>query len=108
MKQLNDPKWALTVAHLEACCMHSRVWSEMVSRYVKLHGDVDGIWTSGVYNPAWPDEVKMVLREHAHFVTGHSAQAYRLKPKGARTSTVRSIASFIARRDGSGFYGPQK
>jgi len=107
MKQLNDPRWQPCITRLEVCCMLSRHWSEQVQRYIKLHGDVIGCHTSGCYNPDWPETVKNRLRDLAFGVGLMEDEAYRFRPRKTHRSTVTSIARFIARRDGSGYYGPQ-
>lgn len=107
MKQLNDPKWARTVANLEAACFHSRTWNQMVQVYIKLYGDVTGTHTSGVYNPEWPDRIKNRMRDMANAVTYYSDMGYAFRPKGGHIATARKLAGFIARQDGSGYYGPQ-
>lgn len=93
--------------HFARACRLSRAWSRYVTRNIRLHGDVQGNHTSGCYSPEWPETVKKRLRKVAYAITEVSNAGYSARPSGVHGTTLRSLASAIARRDGSGYYGPQ-
>ena len=88
-------------------CRLSRRWSFYVSRNIRLHGDVTGTHTSGCYNPEWPEHLKNRLRKTSHAIGPLSDAAYAARPRRVQFSTMRWLANAVARRDGSGYYGPR-
>jgi hypothetical protein len=53
------------------------------------------------------DNIKNKLRMLAHMATEYSALAYAARPKRVHVTTMLKLANMVARRDGTGFYGPQ-
>lgn len=93
--------------HFTRACRMSRRWCNYVRLNIRRYGDVRGNHTSGVYNENWPDRVKDRLRAIAHAITRFTDAGYAARPRYVHFSTMRSLASAVARRDGSGYYGPR-
>ncbi len=84
----------------------SRKHSNLTRNALEKYGD-HGPQISGVIRDHFPQHVKDELRRLARDVTEYSNAGYEARPKGVRQSTMRELASEVARRGGSGFYGPQ-
>ena len=106
MQLLDNPKFATVVSHFEQCCKASRDHSQLASESLDRFGD-QGSQISGVVRDHFPVDVKDRLRELARTVTRESDAAYAARPKYTRVTTIRAIGQLVAKRDGSGFYGPR-
>ena len=106
MITLDNPKFADVVRHFELACKASREHSALASQSLLQFGD-QGSTISGVVRDHFPEPVKDELRTLALTVTQESDLAYAARPKRVRLSTIRTLGRLVARRDGSGFYGPQ-
>ncbi len=106
MQILTNPKFTDVVSHFENACKASREHSALASKSLDRFGD-QGSQISGVVRDHFPADVKDNLRELARTVTRESDAAYAARPKYTRLTTIRSIGQMVARRDGSGFYGPR-
>ena len=89
-----------------AACEQSRNHDERAKWALGEFGD-HGPDVSGCVRAHFPEVVKGDLRAYARNVSIYSDAAYAKRPKGVRVSTMRKLASAVAKRDGSGFYGPQ-
>ena len=89
-----------------AACRYSREHSRLSSESLRKYGD-HGPNISGVVRDHFPQTVKEHLRALARSVTAACDRAQESRPKRVRSSTMRKLASAVARRDGAGFYGPQ-
>lgn len=103
---LDNPKYAAVVRHFEQATAASREHSKQATMALQEYGD-EGATIAGVVREHFPTDVKDRLRELAQQVTVHSDAAYAARPKRTRIETIRRIGELIARRDGSGFYGPR-
>ena len=106
MQRLDNPKFTEVITHFEKCCAASRAHSKLASESLERFGD-HGSPISGVVRDHFSDEVKDRLRALARTVTSESDLAYAARPKYVRLATIRNIGQAVARRDGSGFYGPR-
>ncbi len=93
--------------HFTRACRLSRLWSSYVSRNIDRHGRRPGNHVSAVYSDAWPEYIQERLRKVARAVSCFTDAGYAARPKGVHRSTMTRLAKSIARRDGSGYYGPQ-
>ena len=103
---LTDPRLELPRDLFTVACMFSRQWDRMLSDALATYGD-QGPQISGCGRDHFPDEVKNALRQKAQSVSFNSSLAHDARPKGMRKATMRQLATAVANRDGSGFYGPQ-
>ena len=106
MQLLTNSQYTEVVEHFELCCRVSREHSQLASKSLAEFGD-QGSQISGVVRDHFPADVKDKLRELARTVTRESDSAYAARPKYVRLATIRKLGNLIARRDGSGFYGPR-
>lgn len=106
MDHLSNPKFTDVVRHFANSCKASREHSQLASDSLSKFGD-DGSLISGVVRDHFPKPVKDKLRDLARTVTRESDAAYAARPKRIRLTTIRQIGNLVARRDGSGFYGPR-
>jgi len=106
MNTLTNPKFSEVVTHFEKCCVASRAHSKLASESLEKFGD-HGSQISGVVRDHFDDATKDALRTLARTVTTESDLAYAVRPKYTRQATIRNIGKLVARRDGSGFYGPR-
>ena len=67
------------------------------------HGPV----ISGCVRDHFPERVKKRLCDLARSATEHTDAGYAARPPRARRSTMRALASDVARREGGGYYGPR-
>lgn len=96
-----------TAARLFAdACRCSREHDELARKALQRYGN-HGPDISGCVRDHFPEAVKAELRLVAHNVSAFSDAAWHHKPRGVRLTTMRALASAVARRDGSGFYGPR-
>lgn len=98
---------AKSAEQFKIACYTSRHYSELCKAYVAEYGEGNGRAISGCYRDHFPHEVKDRLRNMAQSIGIYSKLAYSYKPKGVQTATIAKLGRAIARRDGSGFYGPQ-
>lgn len=105
-KLLDNPKFSEVVSHFELACKASREHSQLASESLARFGD-HGSTISGVVRDHFPGDLKNKLRSLARQVTAESDLAYAARPKYVRHSTIRMLGTLVARRDGSGFYGPR-
>ncbi len=103
---LNDPKFADAVSHFENACKASRDHSSLASQSLEEFGK-RGSLISGVVQDHFPEPLKNKLRDLARLVTSESDAAYAARPRYVRLATIRNLGKLVARRDGSGFYGPR-
>ena len=103
---LVEPKFAAAVDCFAAACRRSREHDTRARIALEAYG-AHGPQISGVVRDHFPPHVKDELRYLARKVTELSDEAWRARPKYVRDSTMRTIGRLVAKRDGSGFYGPQ-
>lgn len=103
---LDNPKFRQSQSFFEQACAASRMHDLEAASALSRYGD-HGPQISGCVRDHFPDFVKRDLRFWAHEVSRLSDLAYMHHPKWSRMSTMRHLASAVATRDGSGFYGPQ-
>lgn len=106
-KLLTRPDLAEPHRLFAKACRMSRRWSSYVGYRIRKNGDVTGTHTSGCYNPDWPEHVKDRLRKLAHAIGPATDAAYAARPRRVQFRTMRWLANAVARRDGSGYYGPR-
>ncbi len=87
-------------------CKFSREWDSALDDALRVYGD-HGPFISGCGRDHFPESVKDSLRELARKVTAASDGAYASRPRGVRVETIRKLGRAVAKRDGSGFYGPR-
>lgn len=92
--------------HFENACRASRKHQELVRLSLEEHGD-RGSQISGIIRDHFPEHVKNRLRNLCRTITTESDRAWAARPPRVRTETMRRLASAVAQRDGSGFYGPR-
>ena len=102
---LDNPKFSEVVRHFENACRASREHVALANESLERFGNGNGTPISGVVRDHFPDEVKDRLRSLARAAS--SDAAYDARPKYVRIGTIRAIGRMVARRDGSGFYGPR-
>ncbi len=90
----------------EAACHYSRMYGEVSREYLIMYGD-HGPDVSGCVRSHFPEQVKDHLRELSRRPGLYSQKAFDARPRGTRTATLKALGKAVARRDGSGFYGPQ-
>ena len=98
----------LTLARkaFEGAAAQSRAWDKLVSDSIAKHGDrPQGGFVSGIYSEHFPKETQETLRDLAKGVSVYSDNAYSLRPRGVRMSTMRNLRLAVIARDGSGYYG---
>lgn len=100
----SDLKQARTL--FEHACSASRLHSKLAAHALKQFGD-HGPAIAGCVRDHFPPDCKETLRAMARDVTRFSDEAYAARPARVRWQTMRKLASAVATRDGSGFYGPQ-
>lgn len=87
-------------------CKISREHVRAVDEALETYGP-QGPDVSGCGRDHFPTCTKDYLRSLARNVGILSDAAYAARPPWVRVSTMRKLASAVAKRDGSGFYGPQ-
>lgn len=87
-------------------CARSREHSALAAESLAKYGD-HGPDISGCVREHFPEDVKGALRVLARQCSTECDLAYTFRPKGVRVSTIRDLGRAVARRDGSGYYGPQ-
>ena len=103
---IDNPKFEAAQILFEAACEASRRHSAIAADAFVIFGD-HGAPISGCVRDHFPDTVKNDLRHWAQLVTRRSDMAYQNRPARVRMSTMRQLATEVATRHGSGFYGPQ-
>lgn len=103
---LNDPKFDKATERFALACAASRKHSKLAKAALAKYGE-HGAPTSGCVREHFPQDVKDDLRALAAECTRWSQLAWQAKPPRVHASTMRKLASQVATRDGSGFYGPQ-
>lgn len=106
MINLNNPKFAATVAHFTRACRASRLHSSEAQRAFANYGD-HGVQISGCVREHFPERIKDRLRFLARLVTTELEKASAARPARVRAATIHKLGRLVATRDGSGFYGPQ-
>lgn len=106
MKVLDRPDLATARELFALACFASRAHSIVADAALTTYG-AHGAPISGCVRDHFPGWVKDRLRELARDVTRYSDAAYAARPARVRVSTMRKLARAVARRDGSGFYGPR-
>lgn len=86
-------------------CAQSRQHSVTADNALRDYGD-HGPQISGCVRSHFPEFTKDYLRSLARNVGILSDAAYAARPPRVRVATMRALASAVAMRDGSGFYGP--
>lgn len=97
---------AAAAEHFAAACEYSRMHDNYAAGALERWGD-HGPQISGIVREHFPEPVRQHLRWLARQVAIESERAYAARPCRIRLETMRKLAKEIARRDGSGFYGPQ-
>ena len=103
---LTDTRLEKSRVYFERACRASRAHSEKAREACDKYGD-HGSQISGCVRDHFPDDVKDTLRILARLVTDCSNAAREARPPRIRHDTIRALGRAVARRDGSGFYGPQ-
>ncbi len=103
---LNLPQYETAVACFVQACWWSRNYTDLFKAAIKEHGDI-GPDISGAGRDHFPDLTKDMLRQSARNVRIYSDAGHAARPKYVRQRTMNHLASLVATRDGSGFYGPQ-
>lgn len=107
MSILDRSDLAASAELLAKACEASRDHSALTAKALATYGD-HGPQISGVIRNHFPEEIKTELRKLAKEITYLSDLAFHYKkPKRVRFATMRKLSQAIAKRDGSGFYGPQ-
>lgn len=106
MNVLNRPDLAVARDYFADACSASRAHSRLTNEALETFGD-HGSLISGIVREHFPISVKTDLRILARAITRASEQAYAARPKGVRMATMRALSRAVAKRDGSGFYGPR-
>lgn len=104
--KLTDERLMKARELFEGACACSRQHSTEAGEALERYGD-HGPDISGCVRDHFPAGVKDRLRELAREVTRRSDAAWAARPKYVRTATIRRLASDVARRQGSGYYGPR-
>lgn len=97
---------AMARVRFEEACRLSRWHVLLANRALDAYG-AHGALISGCVRGHFPETVREALRILARGVTAESDAAYAARPPRVRMGTMRRLASAVARRDGSGYYGPQ-
>lgn len=103
---LDDPKFEEAALHFADACMYSRRHSEFAQAQLRVFGD-HGNQISGCVRAHFPEDRKETLRYLARLCAIASDRAWKARPPRVRNSTMRKLSRLVAKRDGSGFYGPQ-
>ena len=103
---LTDPKFARVVEQFTLACQASRMHSKLTADALRDYDD-HGPQISGCIREHFPEHVKDDLRMLASEVTKRSDAAHAARPARVRKDTIIKIGRMVARRDGSGFYGPR-
>ena len=105
-KLLDNPKFAKVVSLYVQACASSRHYDKLAAQALEQYGS-HGAQISGCVREHFPEKVKDELRALARNINFYSDKAWTARPKHTREDTIRAIGRAVARRDGSGFYGPQ-
>ncbi len=103
---LTRPELAVARGLFVSVCRISREHSASLAEALKTYGD-HGPNVSGIGRDHFPECRKSYLRSLARNVGTLSDAAWAAKPPRVRRATMRALARAVARRDGSGLYGPQ-
>jgi hypothetical protein len=103
---LSDPKFADAIDHFADACRYSRDHAFFAAAQLKVFGD-HGAPISGCVRDHFPTDRKDTLRYLARQCAEASDRAWKARPAYVRSSTMRQLSRQVAKRDGSGFYGPQ-
>lgn len=107
MSRLSDrPDLKRAAKCFALACAYSRAWSRLGGDLLTIYGD-EGPQISGILRDHFPDNAKDALRELAQHIRWACDRAWALRPARVRDSTMRNLSREVAKRDGSGFYGPQ-
>jgi len=87
-------------------CAQSRTWDKAAQDALASYGD-HGPQISGCVRDHFPESTKSYLRSLARNVSILSDAAWAAKPPRVRHHTMLNLSRAIAKRDGSGFYGPR-
>lgn len=90
-----------------AACAESRRHDRLIRNGIEDFGDGNGKDVSGIGRDHFPDSLKDELRRTARNVRDLTDSAYNRRPPRVHLATMRRLAQAVAKRDGSGFYGPQ-
>jgi len=105
-KLLSRPEFATAIGHFIKAVQASAAHSKAVGAALKKYGS-HGPEISVISRDHFPAAVKDKLRDLALAVTRESDAAWAARPPRVRTPTMRALASAVANKYGSGFYGPQ-
>jgi hypothetical protein len=103
---LNRPDLRRARKLFEMACAASRRHSKLAAYALRKYGD-HGPQVSGCVRDHFPGHWVFTLRELALSVTRFSDAAYAARPERVRFQTMRKLATAVATKYGSGFYGPQ-
>lgn len=103
---LSRPDLREAARWFESACAYSREHDRLAAGCLRRFGD-HGPLISGCVREHFPAAYKDKLRALARSVSEHSDKAWAAKPPRVRRATLRALARAVAKRDGSGFYGPQ-
>lgn len=103
---LYSEAWKEPREHFRRACWASRTHAKVAEQALEMYGD-HGAQISGCVRDHFPEDVKNNLRNLARECANEVNRAWAARPKYVRKETMRRLASLIAERDGSGFYGPQ-
>jgi len=92
--------------HFRRACACARQHAILARTAMHLYGD-HGPVISGCVRDHFPERVKKRLCDLARSATEHTDAGYAARPPRARRSTMRALASDVARREGGGYYGPR-
>jgi len=87
-------------------CRISRRHDEEAAEALRTYG-AHGPDIAGCVRDHFPQSTRDHLRSLARDAARMAAAAYAARPPRVRMSTMRALAQAVARRDGSGYYGPQ-
>lgn len=102
---LNSEKYAEIRYYFAVACAASRRHDATLAIALETYG-AHGPAISGCGRDHFPESVKNDLRALASKVTRFTYAGYEISAPRIRRSTRAQIARLVARRDGSGFYGP--
>lgn len=102
---LDRPDLARAADLFAEACAQSRAHAAAANIALKQYGD-HGPLVSGCVRDHFPQCTRDYLRSLARNVGILSAAAYAARPPRVRHATMRNLSRAVARRDGSGFYGP--
>ena len=104
--KMTDSRLDKAREHFSRACAYSAQHSVEAMEALDHYGD-HGSDISGCVRDHFPDAVKDRLRFLARTVTEASDAGYNARPPRVRFTTMRKLARDVARRNGSGYYGPQ-